>query len=144
MANYLTQEHLQHVLLDIAASPVTLYWLRLTDSRRQDWQFSKQIWELYQLPYVFLKYISYSGWKLQVLLWEHFLRTLFIVCMYTHVILQAGSVSTFSYWMKLVPITYFYPDYGQQPKKILSWQHTTENTQTMDIQKQCCKDNTWN
>jgi len=43
------------------------------------------------------KICSYSGRKLQVLLWEHFLWTLFNVCVQAHVILLAGCVPNFRY-----------------------------------------------
>jgi len=55
--------------------------------------------------------------------------------------INKGHMPYLNYWMKSVHITYFCPDYGQKPKKIVSWQQETNQiTQMMGTGK----DNTWN
>jgi hypothetical protein len=60
---------------------------------------------------------------------------------YPTLVINKGHMPYLNYWMKSVHLTYFYPDYGKQPKKIISWQQeTNEISQMMGTGE----DNTWN
>lgn len=126
-----------------------LYWINFVDWRKRDWQFSTYICKFYQLFCKFVKYV--------LTLEENYKHcggifcghSSMCVCVYMSFCwlavyptsgINKGHLSYLNYWMKSVHVTYFYPDYGQQPKKIISWQQkTNEITQMMGTGK----DNTW-
>jgi len=128
-----------------------LYWINFVDWGKRDWQFSTYICTFYQLFCIFIKYVFILEENYKYCCGSIFCgHCSMCVCIHMSFCwlavyptsgINKGHMPYLNYWMKPVHITYFYPDYGQQPKKIISWQQeTNEITQMMGTGK----DNTWN